>query len=124
MRNNKFIVPVITGFVIVLTLFLTVILKAGTPFEMTLLLPYTVMGLIGFGYSALLRRFKMSLASNLFLIFTVLSSIYFYISMPKGPEALSQLAAFLGWLLLMAASLIISLIIGLIIKYKNKKAAK
>lgn len=124
MRNNKFIVPVITGLVIVLTLVLTVIVKSGTPFEITLLLAYAVIGAIGFGYSSLLKKFKMDIASNLFLIFTILSGVILYFNMPEGPELLGQLAAFLGWLLLMAASIIISLIIGLVVRRKGKKEIK
>lgn len=124
MRNNKFIVPVITGLAIVLTLVLTVIVKSGTPFEITLLLAYVVIGAIGFGYSSLLKKFKMDIASNLFLGFTILSGVIFYFSIPEGPELLGQLAAFLGWLLLMAASIIISLIIGLIVRRKGKKEIK
>lgn len=120
MKNNKFIVPVVTGLVIVLTLVLTIIIKSGTPFELTLLLVYVGVGAIGFGYSALLKKFKMNIASNLFLIFTVLSGIIFYFSMSKGPELLGQFAAFLGWLLLMAASIIISLVVGLIVRWRKK----
>lgn len=120
MRNNKFIVPVITGLVIVLTLILTIIIKAGTPFEITLLLVYVGVGAIGFGCSALLKKFKTNIASTLFLILTVLSGIVFYFSMPEGPELLGQLGAFLGWLLLMAASIIISLVVGLIVRWRKK----
>lgn len=120
MKNNKFIVPVVTGLVIVLTLILTVIIKSGTPLELTLLLVYVGVGAIGFGYSALLKKFKMDIASNLFLILTILSGIIFYINMPKGPELMSQFAAFLGWLLLMAASIIISLVVGLIVRWRKK----
>ena len=120
MRNKKIIVPVVTGLVIVLTLVLTIIVKPGTPFELTLLLVYVGVGIIGFGYSVFLKKLKMSLASNLFLIFTILSGVYFYISMPKGPELMSQFAAFLGWLLFMAASIIISLVVGLIVRRRKK----
>lgn len=114
MRNNKFLVPAITGLAIIFTLALTIIVKSGTPFELTLLLAYVGIGIIGFGYSALLEKIKMPLASDLFLILTIGSGIYFYMSMPEGPEGLSQFAAFLGWLLLMAISVVLSLIVGLI----------
>lgn len=120
MKNNKFIVPLVTALVIVLTLVLTIIIKSGTPFELTLLLVYVGVGAIGFGYSALLKKFKMNIASNLFLIFTVLSGIIFYFNMSKGPELLGQFAAFLGWLLLMAASITISLVVGLIVRWRKK----
>lgn len=120
MKNNKFIVPVVTGIVIILTLVLTIIVKSGTPLELTLLLVYVGVGAIGFGYSSLLKKFKMDIASNLFLIFTILSGIIFYISMSKSPELLGQLGAFLGWLLLMAASIIISLVVGLIVRWRKK----
>lgn len=46
MRTNKFIVPAVTGLVIVLTLVLTIIVKSGTPFELTLLLVYVGVGII------------------------------------------------------------------------------
>lgn len=113
MRYRKYGVPIITGFVIFLTLFLTIIVKAGTPIEMNLILMYIFIGILGFGYSMLLIKFNMLRASHLFLIFTVLSGVYFYISMPMGPEALSQIAAFLGWLMLMLISLIIPLAVEL-----------
>lgn len=125
MKNNKFIVPVITGLVIVLTLVLTIIVKSGTPFEAILFLVYVGIGAIGFGYSALLIKFKMDIASSLFLFLTIFSGVLFYINMPKGPELLGQLGALLGWLLLMAASIIISLVMGLIVRRrKNKQQAK
>jgi len=78
MRTNKFIVPAVTGLVIVLTLVVTIIIKSGTPFELTLILVYVGVGAIVFDYSALLKKFKMNIASNLLLIFTVLSGIIFY----------------------------------------------
>lgn len=125
MKNNKFIVPVITGLVIVLTLVLTIIVKSGTPFEAILFLVYVGIGAIGFGYSALLIKFKMDIASSLFLFLTIFSGVLFYINMPKGPELLGQLGALLGWLLLMAASIIISLVVGLIVRRrKNEQQAK
>ena len=66
MGNNKFIVPVITGLVIVLTLVLTIIIKSETPFEITLLLAYVVIGAIGFGYSSLLKKFNQVTWNSLF----------------------------------------------------------
>lgn len=64
MRTNKFIVPAVTGLVIVLTLVLTIIVKPGTPFELTLLLVYVGVGIIGFGYSVFLKKLKMSFFSE------------------------------------------------------------
>lgn len=118
--KKKFILPSITGIVITLTLFITIIIKSQTPFELGLILAYIGIGFIGFFYSVLLQRFKTFLASKLFLVFTLISGVYFYISMPKGPEGLSQLAAFLGWLLLMIASIILPLIIEIIIRLRRR----
>lgn len=110
-----------TGLAISLTLYLTIIVKSGTPFELNLFLIYLGFGVVGFAYSFLLGKFKMLLASNLFLIFTVVSGMFFYISMPKGPEALSQLGAFMGWLLLIAISALLPLVMELIVRLSKKR---
>lgn len=120
MGKNNFIVSLIAGLTISLTLFLTIIIKSGTPFEWNLLLVYIGVGIVGFGYGILLGKLKMLLAAKLFLVFTIMSGIYFYISMPKGPEALSQLGAFMGWLLLMVLSILLPIIIELIARLKKK----
>lgn len=119
MKKSKIIVPILTSLTIFLTLVLTIIVKGENDFESKLILVYFVIGLIAMAYSWLLQKFKMNLASNLFLFFSFLSGIYFYISMPRGPEGLSQLAAFLSWIMLMIGSLVITLFVGLILKWKD-----
>lgn len=118
--KNKFIIPIITGTFITLTLFATIIIKSQTSFELRLLLAYIGIGLIGFTYSFLLQKFKMVLASNLFFVFTIISGILFYINMPKDPEGLSQFAAFLGWILFMLISIVLPLIIEFIIRIRKR----
>ncbi len=120
MGRNKFLVPIITGLIITLSLFLTIIVKGGREFEWGLLLAYLGIGTFGFAYSLILRLFKMFLASNLFLILSLLSGLYFYISMPKGPEALSQLGVFLGWIILMVVSLVLPLVLELILRFRKR----
>ena len=122
MRNKRLIEPIASGATISLTLFLTIIVKSKTPFELNLVMMYLGFGVAGFAYSFLLRYFKMFLASTLFLVFTIVSGVYFYISMPKSPEVLSQLGAFMGWLLLMVISIFLPLVIELVIRLRKKKS--
>lgn len=119
--KNKLIIPASTGFTISLTLFLTIIIKSQTPLELNLFLAYVGIGIIGFGYSILLQKFKMVLGSNLFFVFSIISGAYFYISMPRGSDGLSQLAAFLGWILLIVISILLPLIIEFIIRLRKKR---
>lgn len=104
-----------------MTLILTIIVKSGTPFKLPLLFAYVGIGAIGFVYSALFQKLEMCLGATLFLVLTILSGGYFYLSMPAGPEGLSQLAAFLGWLLLMGISGALSLVVGIIAKRKSHR---
>ena len=46
MGKNNFIVSLIAGLTISLTLFLTIIIKSGTPFEWNLLLVYIGVGVV------------------------------------------------------------------------------
>ncbi len=124
MKLKNFAIPGATGLVIVLSLVLSIIIKSGAEFKIPLLLAYLLIGLVGFGYSALLEKFKARLPALLFLCFSFLSGLYFFITMSKGPEGLSQLAAFLGWMMLMAVSFVLSLIafvVLLIMRRKEKK---
>ena len=120
MIKNKFIVPVATWIVITLSLYLSIIVKSRTPFSVPLLLAYVGIGLIGFLYSLLLRVLKMSLGSTVFFFLSLASGFYLFFSMPKGSDGLSELAAFLGWLVLMGGSIVLSLIIGIIVRFTKR----
>ena len=119
MKKN-FVISAITGIIITLTLYITIIIKSGTDFELGLILAYIGIGFIGFIYSIILQRFKMFLAAKLFLFLTIISGIYFYISMPRGSDALSQLGSFLGWIVLMFISVVLPIIVELLNKLRIK----
>ncbi len=120
MINNKFIVPVATWIVITLSLYLSIIVKSRTPFAVPLLLAYIGIGLIGFLYSLLLNFLKMPLGSIVFFFLSFASGLYLFFGMPKGSDGLSELAAFLGWLVLMGGSIVVALIIGLIQRFRKR----
>ncbi len=121
--KNKFIIAFFTGLVILLSLYLTIIVKSGTNFEVGLLLAYTGIGLLGFIYSFILQRFKKDIGAKIFLVLSFISGLYFYISMPATGEGLSQIAAFLGWLILMFFSILIPLLVEFIISFIKRKKA-
>lgn len=120
MIKNKFIVPIATWIVITLSLYLSIIVKSRTPFAVPLLLAYIGIGLIGFLYSLLLRVLKMPLGSTVFFFLSLASGLYLFFGMPKGSDGLSELATFLGWLVLMGGSIVVALIIGLIQRFRKR----
>ena len=122
--KNKYSLAIINGLVITVTLIITIIVRAGTKLEIGILLSYTSIGFIGFGYSLFLHKIKMLLAAKLFLIFSIISGLLFYTSMPKGSEGLSQIGAFLGWILFMGISIIMPIVIELIYRIIKRKINK
>ena len=120
-KKSKLIVPLLTWLVISLSLLLSIFIKLNRPVELKIASRYLLAGFIGFLFSFLLRVFNLYKGSILFLILSILSGVYFYISMPLNSEEFGQLGALLSWLILMVASIVITLTYELIryIKMRN-----
>lgn len=120
-KKSKVIVPLLTWLVISLSLLLSIFIKLNRPVELKIASRYLLTGFIGFLFSYLLRVFNLYKGSNLFLILSIMSGIYLYITMPLSPEEFGQLGALLSWLILMIASIVITLTYALIryIKMRN-----
>lgn len=124
MKTNKLLIPLLTGLVIVVTLYVTVVIRGETPFEMPMIISYPVMGLIGAVYSYILLRYKMKIGAYLFLLFTIISGIAFYLSMPRSVDLLIQMGAILGWFMLMGVSFVLPLVVEFGIRLYQRYAKK
>lgn len=124
MKTNKLLIPLLTGLVILVTLYVTVVIRGETPFEMPMIISYPVMGLIGAVYSYILLRYKMKIGAYLFLLFTIISGIAFYLSMPRSVDLLIQMGAILGWFMLMGVSFVLPLVVEFGIRLYQRYAKK
>lgn len=121
MKKGKIIRPLLTALTLGISLYLANIVKGGTDLEWGLVLAYSTIGIGGFIFTAILEALELKLASILFLLGSLAAGIYLYLAMPSGPESFSQLAVFIGWLMLMALVILLTVALGIYMLVKRKK---
>lgn len=119
-KRNLWLVPLITMLVISLSLSISIYTKIGQTLDAIIISRYILVGVIGFIFSFILRKYNQDLASNIFLLLSIISGLILFIQMPDSADGFAQLGAIIMWMMMMGLSIILALGTVLVQVFKKR----
>ena len=121
MKNkNTLIKAGLSGFVVCLSLYLSIIYKSGSAFDIKLIAAYLLIAFVIFAYSWSLGSLKIKYGPEILLVSSIILGIYLYMGMSRGGDGFSELAVGLGWFIFMGATVLTLLIYALIVIVRRR----
>jgi hypothetical protein len=124
-KNISWVKAGLTGLVVFLSLYISIIIKLQVDFKWSLMFAYALIGLLIAALSLLLSNLKIKYGPDILFALTIGAGIFLYTGMPKSSDGFSDLAVFVGWFMLIGvivAAVLLYTVITLILRKRQENS--